>query len=424
MTLVGTAAAHPRAVDAAVARLHRLHPKLIDLSLGRMERLLAALDHPEQRLPPVVHVAGTNGKGSTIAFMRAILRAAGYHVHVYTSPHLVRFNERIELDGEAISDDVLHALIDRVEAANGEAPITFFEVTTAVAFLAFAEHPADILLLEVGLGGRLDATNVVEAPAVSVITAIGLDHQDFLGETIAKIAVEKAGIIKPGRPVVIGPQNEAEALPVLTRQAAALGAPVTHADAGDVPAPPLGLKGPGQRENAATALAALGLLEGMALPQQAIQEGLAAARWPARMQPITQGPLAARVAPAELWLDGGHNPHAAAFIAPQLALWAQEGPVTLIFGMMRRKDPAAFLAALAAHAGQCVTLTAPAEAGGSWTAEELAEAARVAGLTARPAASLDEALDLAASSAGRGMPRILIAGSLYLAGEVLARTGP
>ncbi|MEA2989982.1 MAG: dihydrofolate synthase / folylpolyglutamate synthase, partial [Alphaproteobacteria bacterium] len=306
-------------VDCIVARLLKLHPKLIDLSLDRMERILAALDHPERRLPPVIHVAGTNGKGSTIAFMRAILEAAGRRVHVYTSPHLVRFNERIRLGGVLVTDDELAAALIECERANGSAPITVFEIETAAAFLLFTRHPADVLLLEVGLGGRLDATNVVERPLASVITPVSFDHAEFLGDTVAKIAAEKAGILKRDVPALVASQPR-EALAVIERQGARVGAPVKVAgedwtateergrlvyqdDDGllDLPAPKL--YGRHQFENAGLAVATLRTATGLKLPPSAFEAGVAKVDWPARMQRLAQGRLAALLPQGgELWL--------------------------------------------------------------------------------------------------------------------------
>src|SRR5229473_2521223 len=315
-------------VDSVVARLTALHPKLIDLSLDRMWRILAALGHPERSLPPVIHVGGTNGKGSTIAFMRAILEAAGRRVHVYTSPHLVRFNERFRLGGEGegrlASDDELAAALLECERANAGAPITVFEITTAAGLLLFARHPADALLLEVGLGGRLDATNVVERPLAAVITPVSFDHAEHLGDSVGKIAAEKAGILKPGVPAIVAAQPR-EALAAIARQAARIKAPIRIAgedwtateergrlvyqdDDGllDLPAPKL--YGRHQFENAGVAIAALRAVGALALPPAAFESGIAKADWPARMQRLAHGRLAALAPPgSELWLDGGRN---------------------------------------------------------------------------------------------------------------------
>ncbi len=346
--------------DRVLERLGRLHPKLIDLSLGRIERLLAALGNPQDALPPVVHVAGTNGKGSTVATLRACLEAAGYRVHAYTSPHLVRFHERIRLAGRLIDEDALLALLEECERVNGGTPITYFEITTAAALLAFARNPADIVLLETGLGGRLDATNVIQRPAATAITPISLDHQAFLGDTIAAIAGEKAGILKPGAPAVVAPQPpEAEA--VIEARAAGLDAPLLRwrrewrcEAAGDgmryagprwrldLPLP--SLAGAHQIVNAGTAIACLEALAEFSLPPEAIAAGLRHIEWPARLQRLGRGPLVAML-PAgwELWLDGGHNPGAGAVLAAAVALW-RDRPLHLIVGMLNTKDAAGFLA--------------------------------------------------------------------------------
>ncbi|MFN6980052.1 MAG: bifunctional folylpolyglutamate synthase/dihydrofolate synthase, partial [Gemmobacter sp.] len=337
-----------------------LHPKVIDLTLGRMHRLLAALGHPERRLPPVIHIAGTNGKGSTQAMIRAGLEGAGQRVHAYTSPHLARFHERIRLAGTLIAEDHLAALLDECEAANGGAPITFFEITTAAAFLAFARVPADWLLLEVGLGGRLDATNVVDRPRLTVITPVSLDHQQYLGETVPEIAAEKAGILKPGVPGIIAPQSP-DALGVIEARAAATGAPLTianrdfqaWADRGrlvfqdldgllDLPRPVL--PGPHQIDNAGAALAALRVL-GLGDAEAAVTR----ADWPARMQRLRRGPLSTAAPGVELWLDGGHNPAGGAAIAATLAAMSAR-PTYLIAGMLNTKDVTGFMRPLAGHA--------------------------------------------------------------------------
>jgi dihydrofolate synthase/folylpolyglutamate synthase len=423
--------------DRILERLTRLHPKLIDLSLGRMERLLAALGHPERRLPPVVHVAGTNGKGSTVAYLRAIAEAAGRVAHVYTSPHLVRFHERIRVAGRLIDEASLARLLDACERANGEAPITFFEITTAAAFLAFAETPADVLLLEVGLGGRLDATNVVTAPRATVITPVSLDHMEFLGDTVAKIAAEKAGIIKPGVPLVVGPQT-ADALDVILARAAELDAPAlvhgrhwhARAESGrlvfedargslDLPLP--ALPGPHQVGNAGMAIAVARL---MGEADAAIARGLETVEWPARLQRLTRGPLVAALPDdAELWLDGGHNPGAAEVIAATFRDIAGRAPkpLRIVAGMLTTKDAHGFFSGLAPLGAPVRTVQIPGEAN-ALPAAALADAAQAAGLDAKPAASLDAAVAEIAAEDGPA-PRILVCGSLYLAGRVLASHG-
>ena len=420
--------------DVVLERLSRLHPKLIDLSLGRIERLLAALGNPEDRLPPVVHVAGTKGKGSTVATMRACFEAAGYRAHVYTSPHLVRFHERIRVAGHLIDEAALVALLEECERANGEAPITFFEITTAAAFLAFARTPADIVLLEVGLGGRLDATNVVRRPAVTAITPVSLDHQAFLGDTVAAIAGEKAGILKPGVPAVIAAQpNDAEM--VIEARAAALAAPLYRCrhewqceaagaamryrgSSWDLELPLPSLIGAHQIINAGTAIACLERLRGFAIGPEAIAAGLRHIDWPARLQRLTRGALVDELPGWEVWLDGGHNPLAGEVLAAVAAGW-RDRPLFLVVGMMNTKDAAGFLAPLAPYAEMLVAVTIPGEKN-ALPADALVAAARSVGIAAHREDSIVSAIrDLAR----RGSGRALICGSLYFAGRVLATNG-
>jgi len=415
-------------VDPISARLRARHPQRIDLSLDRMRALCAALGDPQHRLPPVVHVAGTNGKGSTVAMIRAIAEAAGLRVHAYTSPHLVRFNERIRLAGKLIEDQALNAILDRIEAVSGEA--TVFESTTAAAFLAMSETPADLAIIEVGLGGVLDATNVIERPLLSVIAPVDYDHAEFLGTDLAGIATEKAGVLKPGAPGVIARQQE-DAMAAIERAAQAVRAPLAvmgvdfdaWAERGglafqdqerflDLPAP--GLAGAHQIDNAGVAIAAALELD---LPEAAIAEGLKSVRWPARLQRISSGPYgeAARAAEAELWLDGGHNPHAAKALAAFLAERQARAPrpLALICGMLANKDAGGFFAALKdSHA----TIFTVGFDGAAADPAALAAVARGHGLAATPAGSVDEALRLALRL---GAGRVAICGSLYLAGEVL-----
>ncbi len=422
--------------DDYLQRFLALHPKAIDLTLDRVARLLAALGDPQKNLPPVIHVAGTNGKGSTIAYLRAMLEAASYKVHVYTSPHLVRFHERIRVAGELISEDELADILRECERVNAAQPITFFEATTAAAFVAFARHKADVVLLEVGLGGIGDATNVIDAPAVTAITPIGIDHTQFLGHTIAEIALNKAGIIKQGRPVVEGRQRP-EAAAVIRRVALAKSAPLmrfghewdwvpsatgfswqSETRALDLPAP--ALLGHHQFDNAATAIAVLDRLEGFAVGDNAIRTGLKDVQWPARLQRLTYGPLVNRLWPDdELWLDGGHNEDCGLALAAQAAEWrhADCKKLTLVFGMLTSKDAQGFLQPLAAHTRRARAVAIAGHA--SYSAEQASERAQAVGLSCAPAASIEAALDDLRRSSKKPL-RVLICGSLYLAGTVLA----
>ncbi|WP_439816563.1 bifunctional folylpolyglutamate synthase/dihydrofolate synthase [Zavarzinia sp. CC-PAN008] len=440
MTLA-TEPATSRTSDHVLQRLSLLHPKLIDLSLGRMERLLAALGHPERRLPPVVHVAGTNGKGSVVATLRAMAEAAGQRVHVYTSPHLVRFHERIRLAGTLIDETALAALLDEVEAANAGEPITFFEVTTAAAFLAYSRVPADLLLLEVGLGGRLDATNVVERPAACIITSVSIDHAEFLGPDARSIASEKAGIARPGVPLVVAPQAFPEALATILAHADAVGAPAFVADRdwsvavrdgrlcyrdanGLVDLPQPRLVGRHQVDNAGTAIACARHITALGLDQAALRAGLERVDWPARMQRLDGGRLAALLPPGcALWLDGGHNPAAGEALA-QVLRGLEAGPTAMVVAMLATKDVAGFLAPFAALgdlAPQLVAIDLPGDHA-TTPAATIAAHATALGLAATTAADLPAALRAAGARAGAG-GRVLIAGSLYLAGHALALNG-
>jgi dihydrofolate synthase/folylpolyglutamate synthase len=423
-----------RASDGAIRRLRALHPTLIDLSTGRVERLLQALGRPHERLGPVIHVAGTNGKGSTVAFLRAIAEAAGARAHVLTSPHLVRFAERIRIAGRLISDEALEARIDEVEAANRGEPISFFEITTALAFHAFAASPADLTIVEVGLGGRFDATNVFSEPAVSVITPVDFDHVEMLGPELSKIAWEKAGIIRRGRPVVVARQK-LEALAVIEAEAEALDAPmllmgrdfdawpergrlvVQLPDAlYDLPAP--SLIGAHQFANAGLAVAAMHAAGGVA-SGEAAAAGVGSAVWPARFQRLDKGPLARLAAGSDLWLDGAHNPHAADALARTcVELGQRDGrPVALVIGMLGRKDACGFFEALAPARPRIVT-TAFSSPNAS-PADVLAQAARAAGLSAEAAHDVSDAVGRARAGSADA-PHIVIAGSLHFAGDVLA----
>lgn len=431
--------------DAYLARFLDLHPKEIDLSLGRTERLLADLGHPERSLPPVIHVAGTNGKGSTTAFLRAMLEAAGKSVHVYTSPHLVRFHERIRLGapggGAYVDEDRLAATFEEVERANKHQQITLFEITTAAALLLFARNPADVLLLEVGLGGRFDATNVIAKPLATVITPVSLDHQKFLGDSLQAIAHEKAGILKSLTPAVISRQQD-EALTAIEREAARVGAPLaisgqdwqSREERGrlvfedgdgllDLPLPRL--VGRHQIENAGAAIATLRSAPSLGVDQAAIEAGLGSVDWPARMQRLASGALPGLLpAGSELWLDGGHNPDGGRAVASTLAELDERSPkpIVLVVGMLNTKDSDGFLEAFAGLAGRVYGVPI-GTSGAARTADEVIEAAARAGLAAEACASITEALDKASRAAGPTPPRVLITGSLYLAGEALDANG-
>lgn len=432
--------------DTLLAEMMLLHPKLIDLSLGRVERLLGKLGHPERKLPPVVHIAGTNGKGSVTAYLKTMLEAAGKRVHVYTSPHLVRFHERIALAGpsgkaEAIDEEALVDVLMRVRAENDGDDITQFEITTAAAFLAFSERPADVLLLEVGLGGRLDATNVIAKPALTVITPISLDHAEKLGPTLEKIAAEKAGILKRGTTGIVAKQP-GEVLDTIRARAKKVGAKLVvwgedfdaYEQEGrlvvqfdeqllDLPLP--ALAGRHQIDNAGAAVAAvvhLGrIVPGLALNERAIEAGLKSVVWPARMQQLTSGPLVDLVGPdVELWLDGGHNPAAGDMLADTLASFEERSPkpVYLVIGMMGQKDALGFLAPFRGLVRGIYTVPIPGAHEAPHNQEKLAEVAQNAGMQAIDRESVIDALETIAALP-KGAKRVLICGSLYLAGHVL-----
>ncbi|MFY0662695.1 MAG: bifunctional folylpolyglutamate synthase/dihydrofolate synthase [Shimia sp.] len=414
--------------DAILARMLALHPKIIDLTLDRMWRLLEALGNPQEKLPPVVHLAGTNGKGSTQAMIRAGLEGRGNQVHAYTSPHLARFHERIRLAGKLIDDSHLSVVLDECWEANDKQNITYFEITTCAALLAFSRTPADYTLLEVGLGGRLDATNVIDAPALTVITPISKDHEQFLGETIAEIAAEKAGILKRGAPCIVGPQSD-EAMDVIEQTAARVGAPLiaygqhwhVYEERGrlvfqdemgllDLPLP--ALTGAHQVQNAGAALAALRHLGGNDAAYEAAMTNVA---WPARMQRLKDGPLVKAAAGAEVWLDGGHNAAAGKALAEVIAKLPSQ-PTHLICGMLNTKDILGYLTPLAQVAETLTAVSIPGESN-TLPAEETANAAQKAGLEAAEGANVLEAIqNIVTRSPG---DRILICGSLYLAGAVL-----
>lgn len=419
--------------DLILARLQTLHPKSIDLSLGRLLRLLERLGHPERQVPPVVHIAGTNGKGSTLAMLDAMLTAAGQRAHRYISPHLVHFNERILLRGRPIEEGLLAEVLDTCERANEADRITFFEITTAAAFLAFARTPADWLLLETGLGGRLDATNVVDRPALTLISPVSMDHESYLGDTLAAIAGEKAGIIKPGVPVLVGPQ-EPEALAVLRAKAASVGAPlracghdwsiaeapegfalVTKGQHLALPRP--GLAGAHQIQNAA--LAALAGLT-LGLDPTAIARGIENAEWAGRLQRLpTAGFPVAGSAPLAIWLDGGHNPAAGVALAASLVDIGRGRPVDLVVGMLETKDTGKFLAPMRGRVRRLYAVPVPDEPLGRPPAA-IVEAAAAHGIAATTAQSTEDAIAAIASTTS-GPSVALICGSLYLAGHVLRR---
>ncbi|MEZ5750894.1 MAG: folylpolyglutamate synthase/dihydrofolate synthase family protein [Paracoccaceae bacterium] len=418
--------------DAILQRMLALHPKIIDLTLDRVWRLLDRLGNPQNALPPVIHIAGTNGKGSTQAMIRAGLEAEGKRVHAYTSPHLARFHERIRLAGDLITEDALTAVLDECYAANGGDSITYFEITTCAAVLAFARTPADYTLLEVGLGGRLDATNVIDRPALTIITPVSLDHQQYLGDTVGLIASEKAGIIKRGVPCVVGPQSD-EGLDSIERQAARLGAPLIVSgqhwtaweergrllfqdETGLLDLPLPNLPGPHQIENAGAALAAL---RSLGFGETACEGAVTNAYWPARMQRLRTGPLVDSAPGVELWLDGGHNPAAGDAIAATLDRLPKR-PTWLICGMLNTKDIAGFMRPLTGHAEGLLAVSIPGEAN-TLPAETTAAAAETAGLSAEIAGSVAEAL--ATITARDPQARVLICGSLYLAGSILRENG-
>ena len=417
--------------DAILARMMALHPKIIDLTLDRVWRLLEALDNPQEALPPVIHVAGTNGKGSTQSMIRAGLEAMGKEVHAYTSPHLARFHERIRLAGELITEDYLTEVLDECYAKNGGTDITYFEITTCAALLAFAHTKADYTLLEVGLGGRLDATNVI-TPALSVITPVSIDHEQFLGNTLTKIASEKAGIIKRGVPVVVGPQQD-EALDVIEAKAQSLGAPVlaygqhwhvfkerdrlVYQDENgllDLSLP--ALLGDHQIQNAGAALA---VLRHLGADEAACEAAMTNAEWPARMQRLKTGPLVDSAPEAELWLDGGHNAAAGEALGKLLSTFPQR-PTHLICGMLNTKDVSGYLRPLAAQAESLIAVSIPGEAN-TLSAKDTASAATHVGLAAREAESVQAAL--ASILKAEPTARVLICGSLYLAGNILQENG-
>jgi dihydrofolate synthase/folylpolyglutamate synthase len=418
--------------DVILERMMSLHPKIIDLVLDRAMRLLDALDNPERKLPPVIHIAGTNGKGSTQAMLRAGLEGAGKQVHAYTSPHLARFHERIRVAGDLISEEYLTEILDECYRANGGESITYFEITTCAAFLAFARVPADYVLLEVGLGGRVDATNVIDTPALTIITPVSIDHQQFLGDTLADIAGEKAGIIKRGVPCVVGPQED-DALDVIEAKAARLGAPllvhgqhwhvseergrlIYQDETGLLDLAMPALLGAHQVQNAGAAIAGL---RALGFGEEACSAAMTDVTWPARMQRLKDGVLPASVPNLELWLDGGHNASAALAIADLLGTLPQR-ETHLICGMLNTKDVSGYMKPLARHVTRLTAVSIPDEIN-TLPSDVTAQAARDAGIDAIEAANVQDALASIAQKSPNA--RVLICGSLYLAGHVLRENG-
>lgn len=405
-----------------------LHPKIIDLTLDRVWRLLEALGNPQDKLPPVVHIAGTNGKGSTLAMIRAGIEAAGLTAHAYTSPHLTRFHERIRIAGDLISEPDLTSVLDECYDANNGADITYFEITTCAALLAMSRVPADFTLLEVGLGGRLDATNVIAQPALTVITPVSLDHQQFLGDTLPEIAGEKAGILKPKVPCVVGRQEE-NALDTIEARAARTGSRlltysqnwhvtsererlIYQDETGlcDLTLPKL--PGAHQIQNAGMALAAL---RELGFKEPALEGAMTGADWPARLQRLTQGPLAGAAPLAEIWLDGGHNPAAGDALAAHLSGLSPR-PTYMICGMLNTKDISGYLRPLVPHVAALYAVSIPGEAN-TLSAQDTAQHAKDVGITAQTAETVPAGLERIVSDAPAA--RVLICGSLYLAGHVL-----
>ncbi len=439
------AAKRDQPLGELIARLSALHPDRIDLSLERMQLLLQRLEHPERELPPVIHVAGTNGKGSTIAYLRAILEAANLRVHAYTSPSLVRINECFRLGraggGALVGDEELHAALEHCERANAGAPITIFEIETAAAFCLFARHPADVVLLEVGLGGRLDATNVIEAPLATVIAPISMDHTEFLGQTLMTIAREKVGIIKRNVPVICAEQSP-EAFAVIEAQARRMHAPLYTAgqewhvgvergrlvyqdERGlmDLAAPKL--FGRHQFDNAGLAIATLRALDALKIDSAAYEAGIVSAEWPARMQRLASGALSDQAPPGcEIWLDGGHNAEGGRVVAAALGDLEERvsRPLVVIVGMMGNKDAGAFLANFAGLTRHIIAVQIPG-LDNAMPPDRLADAARALGMRVETLGSVEAALRSLARLAYEVAPRILITGSLYLAGHVLAANG-
>jgi len=422
----------PLTSDRVLMRLQRLHPKKIDLSLGRIKGLLAKLDHPERNLPPVIHAAGTNGKGSTIAYLRAVLEAAGLRVHVYSSPHLVRFAERIRLAGTLIDEDrLLNSLLD-CEKINGGCPITYFEITTAIAFRAFAASPADVLLLEVGLGGRLDATNVIDKPLSTLITPVSIDHQQFLGNDLKDIAGEKAAIAKSGVPLIMAKQPDPAKVAIMDyaekigaiaiddwSATATAGGFDYHDRHGRLTLPRPNLAGPHQLANAGLAIACLRHQDRFTITPAHISRGITSAIWPARLQNITASHYG-KILPegSDLWLDGGHNPAAGYILADHFDV-TDSRPLYLICAMMAAKDVSGFLAPLGPRTTGLFAVEIIGE--NSHPAAHIATMAQQVNITAEACSSAQQALQNIRIISKGAAVRVLICGSLYLAGQILAR---
>lgn len=427
------------AVQRQLDRLAALSPGGDILGLDRITRLLSRLGDPQRALPPVFHVAGTNGKGSTCAFLRAAMEAAGLDVHVYTSPHLVRFNERIRLAGSLIEDAHLAELLGAVFDACGIIGPSFFEVTTAAAFLGFSRVKADAAIVEVGLGGRLDATNVVAAPVVTGIAGLGIDHQGFLGDTMAEIAREKAGIAKPGVPLVtqrysyviadvVGEAAKKAGATWLQRggvwHANAFRGTLHYGDAAgklDLPLPRL--PGLHQAQNAALAVAMIRHQDAVAVPPSALRAAMGSAEWPARLQHLSRGPLTEQLPErSDVWLDGAHNPAAARVVAEFLRRKVPAGrPLHIVCGLLANKDAQGVLQAFGDREASFHAVPVPGQA--HHDPSKLATLARSYGMRAYPSDDVTSALARIAGAARGKAPAVLIVGSLYLAGDVLAANG-
>jgi len=424
----------PLQSDTIVKRLHKLHPKTIDLSLNRIKALLNRLGSPEQSLKSVIHVAGTNGKGSTIAFLKAILESAGLIVNCYTSPHLVKFTERILVEGKQLEEDILINLLRECETTNAKNPITFFEITTAAALLVFSRSNADVNLIETGLGGRFDATNVFEKPALSIITPISMDHMKWLGNTLPAIAYEKAGILKPATTTIVAPQKS-EVKEVIKNRGDNVGARLlfynTHwtfdiqsdgfsliDNNTNIKLPNPSLIGIHQIMNAAAAAISARHIPNLAITDLAIEKGLQNTKWPGRLERLVSGPLVSLLPKGwALWLDGGHNVAAAEALTEVVKQWTDQ-KLYAIFGCLNTRDPYDFLSPLAQHIDQLFAVTIPGEKN-SLPGTAVARAAKRVGISSFVAESVKDAITVI-SNGKMGQGRVLICGSLYLVGTVLS----